>query len=84
MEKITRENIETHLFDYMLEVIGKTRIEILDAYNWRAEFTISRVKYTEFYEYSIKLIMKTLHISKNKAIVAFERFWKQYGVRLKG
>jgi hypothetical protein len=83
MEKVTRDNIEQHLFDFELELMGKTRVNLVDAYRWKFEFTMTRAQYMEFHGYAIKLIMKTLRISKNKALVAFERYWKEFGVRIK-
>lgn len=83
MAKVTRENIEDSIFSYMLETMGKTSLELVDAYNWRFEFTMTREQYIEFKKHCVELIMKTLRVSKNKALVAFERFWQQYGVRIK-
>lgn len=84
MKGVNRKNIEEHLFDYLLETIGKTREEaFMDAYDWRNEFTITSDQYWEFRRYTLNVIMETLHCTKRKAIVAFVKFWKQFGVRIK-
>jgi len=84
MEKVTRDNIEDHLFNRMLEVIGKTKVQLIDTYKYRFDFTMTREQYIDYQKYCIKLIMKILRVSKTKATVAFERFWIDYGIRLKG
>ena len=84
MKKVRREDIGKHLFDYQLQMIGKTRIEVLDDDKWYFHFTMTRGQYIEFRKYAVSLMMKTFRCNKNKAIGIFEWYWTQFGVRLKG
>lgn len=84
MTKISRETVGEHLMDYMLAIIGKTRIEMVDSPNYRFEFTMTREQYIVFGEYAIFVLQKTFKFSKRKAISTFEWFYKKFGVRLKG
>ena len=84
MEKVKRENIGEHLFSYQLEIIGKTRIDVIDSPNFHYYFTMSRTQYSEFRDYAIKLMMKTFKCNKNKAISNFNWYWEQFGTKIRG
>lgn len=83
MEKIKRDNIGEHLFDYQLKMIGKTRIDVLDDDKWYFHFTMTREQYVKFRKYAISLMMKTFRKSKSNCICIFEWYWEQFGVRIK-
>lgn len=82
-KKITRKNIGSHLFDYQLEMIGKTRVDIIDDDRWRFNNTMTLKQLEEFKEYSINLLQKTFKYRKQKAVDTFEWFRMQYGIRIK-
>ena len=82
-KKITRKNIGSHLFDYQLEMIGKTRVDIIDDDKWRFNNTMTHKQLEEFTNYSIKLLMKIFKYRKQKAVDTFEWFRMQFGVRIK-
>lgn len=84
MEKVKRENIGEHLFTRQLEIIGKTRIDVIDTDRWHFLFTMSRTQYSEFRDYAIKLMMKTFRCNKNRAIDTFNWYWLQFGVKIRG
>ena len=84
MEKVKRETIGEHLFDYQLKMIGKTRLDVIDQDRWYFCFTMTRVQYEEFKKYAVPLMMKTFKCNKNKALQNFEWYWQMFGVRLKG
>ena len=83
MTKITRENIGAHLFDRQLEMIGKTRVDVIDAYRWRLSFSMTRKQYIDFHTYAVKLMMKTFRCPKSKALGIFEWYWAQFGMKIK-
>lgn len=83
MEKIRRENIGEHLFDYQLKMIGKTRVNVIDDDRWHIHFTMTREQYGQFKRYAVSLMMKTFRCNKNKALNIFEWYWQQFGVRIK-
>lgn len=83
-KKITRSNIGDHLFDKQLEMVGKTRVDIIDDDRWRFNITMTRDQYWEFRAYAIKLLMKTFRVTKPKATKNFEWFIEMFGLRLKG
>lgn len=82
MHKVRRENIGEHLFDHQLQMIGKTRIDIVDNDRWRFNFTMTRAQYMEFHKYAISMMMKTFRCTKRKALGTFEWYWQQFGVRI--
>ena len=82
-KKIRRENIADHLFINQLEIMGKTKLEVLDTDRWKFLFTITRIQYTDFRDYAISLIMKIFRCNKNKAIGIFNWYWEQFGVKIR-
>lgn len=83
MEKVKRENIGEHLFDYQLKMIGKIRMNVVDDDKWYSHFTMTRNQYIEFRKYAVSLMMKTFRCNKNKALSIFEWYWQQFGVKIK-
>ena len=83
MEKVKRENIGEHLFDYQLQMIGKTRMDVVDDDRWYFHFTITRAQYGGFKGYAVPLMMKTFRCPKRKALEIFEWYWQQFGLRIK-
>jgi len=83
LKKIKRETVGEHLFDKQLEIIGATRISVVDFDNWRVRFPIKRDEYDAFRKYSIKLMMKTFRCNKTKAIANFEWYWSQFSVKIR-
>lgn len=84
MSKISRETAGEHLMDYMLAIIGKSRMDIIDSPNYRFDFTITREQQIIFGEYSIFVLQKTFKFRREKAVKTFNWFWKNFGVRVKG
>ena len=82
-DRITRENIGEHLFDYQLNMIGKTRIEVLDSPNWRFDFTMTGVQLIDLMLYAIPLLQKTFRFNRKKALSTFEWWRVQFGIRIK-
>jgi hypothetical protein len=83
MEKVKRENIGDHLFTFELDIIGKTRLDIIDDDRWFYHFTMTREQYIIFKDYAVSLMMKTFRCNKNKALQNFEWYWQMFGVRIK-
>ena len=83
LKKIKRETVGEHLFDKQLEIIGATRLTIIDDDLWRSHYPIKREEYSAFRDYAIKLMMKTFRCNKNKAIANFNWYWEQFGVKIK-
>jgi hypothetical protein len=84
VEKPSRETIGEHLMDYMLAIIGKTRMDMIDSPNYRFEFTLTREQQIVFGEYAIFVLQKTFKFNKKKAVDTFKWFWDKFGVRIKG
>lgn len=83
MKKIKRDNIFEYLLDYQLSIIGKNRVNLIDSYNWKFDFTMTHEQYNEFERSSIKLLQRVFKFRKEKAVNNFKWFWLNYGVRLK-
>lgn len=83
MEKVKRENIGQHLFEYQLKMIGKDLTSLIDDDRWSFHFTMTRGQYIEFRKYAVSLMMKTFRCTKPKALNIFEWYWQQFGVRIR-
>ena len=81
--KITRENIERHLLEYQLSLVGKTIMDTLDDDQWYFNITITREKFTEFEKYAIKLIKKVFKCNTSRAKKTFDWFNLNLGLRIK-
>jgi len=82
MLKITRENIGSHLLDYQLTLLGKTRVDMIDDDKWRIHWVITFEQYCQFHDYTIPLIKKVFHCNRVKAEHTFSWFFGQFGVKL--
>jgi hypothetical protein len=80
--KISRENLAEHLFEKMIEIIGKTVQEAINNKNWRNEWCMTHEQYIAFEKYAIPLIKKVLKCSKTKAIKAFDWYRLSFGISI--
>ena len=83
MNKITRETIASHLLDYQLTLIGKTRVNLLDDDKWRSHWTITFEKDVQFRDYAVPLIKKVFHCNRGKAEHTLHWFKEQFGLKVK-
>lgn len=81
--KVTRENIERHLLEYQLSLVGKTIMDTLDDDQWYFNITITREKFAEFEKYAIKLIKKVFRCNTSRAKKTFDFFNLNLGLRIK-
>lgn len=81
--KISRNNIGEHLFDYQLQLIGKTRVDVIDDDRWRFNFTMTRQQMEDFRRYSIPLMQKVFKFNRKKAEDCFLWWNQMFGVRIK-
>jgi len=84
LEKVTRENISSHLLTYQLNIVGKTKADIIDFDRWRFDWTITREQYKKFRGYAIPLLRKTFKCNRIKAEDAFNSFFQKFGLRIRG
>ena len=80
---INRMNIGQHLLDKELEIVGKTKEDLINDDRWRFNFTITNDQLWEFRRYSIFTLQKVFKINRKKAEDNFEWWWKMFGVRIK-
>jgi len=78
-----REKIGYELFDFMLELIGKTRVNVLDEEHWRRKWSLTRNQYDILRDHSIKECKKVFKYRREKAIATFEWFYKEFGLKIK-
>jgi hypothetical protein len=84
MEKLTRENLASHLVDYELNMVGKTRLEAIDDDRWYFNFTMTREQADAFKLYAVKLIRKIYKCNKLRGEKWYDEFDMIYGLRVKG
>ena len=80
--KITRENIQTHLIEYQLNMIGKTILDVKEDEEWYYNNTFTQQQYELFRAYAVPLIKKTFKCNTKKAEQTFDWFNLSYGLRL--
>lgn len=83
MNKVTRDNIGSHLLDYQLKIIGKTFVDMVDDDRWRFNFTLTTTEYRSFRKYALLLIKKTFRCNSSKAKDTFDWFYMNFGLRIK-
>jgi hypothetical protein len=83
IQRINRKNIISHLLEFQLALAGKKITDMMDAHNWRFEFTITNDQLGQFRNYSVPLLKKIFRFNKIKAEETFEWFWKNFGLRIK-
>ena len=78
-----RETIADDLLFKMMEV-GKIEPSAMEDPYWKFNNPLTRAQYSKFKEEGVFLIQKALKINKRKAITAFNWWYRNFGVRLKG
>jgi hypothetical protein len=82
MEKVTRDNITTHLIDFQLKIIGKTIFDIKDDPEWYHNNTLTVEQIADFNVYALPLIKKVFKCNSNKAKDILGWFDLGYGLRV--
>ena len=83
MTNSKRENIAENLLKKMLQYNSLSMEETLNPL-YRFNNTLTREQYSQFKEEGIEMIQKALKINKRKAISAFNWFYNNFGLRIKG
>ena len=84
MNSPNRMTIGEHLFEYELNIIGKTKIDVIDDDRFFFNNTLTREQYGKFKEYAIPLLQKIFKCRKSKAEGIFQWFYTTFGLRIKG
>lgn len=82
-EPITRINIQKHLIEYQLNMIGKTIEEAQELEDWYTKWTMTSKQHELFKAYAIPLLKKVFKFNKQKAESTFAWFDLGYGLRIK-
>lgn len=82
MGKITRENIAEHLFEYQLNLIGKTVKDAIQVHDWKNYWKYTQEDEDKMLKYAIPLIKKVFKCNKNKALSTYEFFRANFGLRI--
>jgi len=82
MEKITRDNITSHLIDFQLKMIGKTKDDVKDDPEWYFNNTLTREQLADFNVYALPLIKKVFKCNTNKAKEILGMFDLNFGLRV--
>ena len=80
---INRTNIQTHLIEYQLNMIGKTIEEAQQLEDWYHQWTMTSKQHELFKSYAIPLLRKIFKFNKGKAEETFQWFDLGYGLRIK-
>ena len=80
---INRTNINDHLIEYQLNMVGKTLEDAKKDEMWFHNFTMTTSQHNMFKSYAIPLLRKIFKFNKAKAEQTFQRFDLGYGLRIK-
>ena len=81
--KITRDNINKHLVEYELEMVGKTLMHTFIDDKWYFNITMTREQHVQFKAYAVALIRKTFKCNKVNGETRFNAFNEALGLRIK-
>ena len=81
--KITRDNINRHLVEYELAMVGKTIMDTFNDDRWYFNITMTREQFIEFKLYAVRLIRKTFKCNKHNGELRFDVFNHALGLRIK-
>jgi len=82
MEKVTRDNIVTHLCSIQLKMIGKTIEDVKDDPEWYHNNTFTVEQLRDFDVYAFPLIKKVFKCNSNKAKQILAEFDLYWGLRI--
>jgi hypothetical protein len=80
---INRTNINDHLIEYQLNMVGKTIEDAKQDEMWFHNFTMTSQQHEMFKCYAIPLLRKVFKFNKGKAEETFQWFDLGYGLRIK-
>jgi len=80
---INRTNINDHLIEYQLNMVGKTIEDAKKDEMWFHNFTMTSQQHELFKCYAIPLLRKVFKFNKGKAEQTFQWFDLGYGLRIK-
>jgi hypothetical protein len=80
---INRTNIQDHLIEYQLNMVGKTIDDAKKDEMWYHNITMTSKQQEVFKSYAIPLLRKVFKFNKQKAENTFSWFNLQYGLRIK-
>lgn len=80
---INRTNINDHLIEYQLNMVGKTIEDAKKDEMWFHNFTMTTQQHELFKCYAIPLLRKVFKFNKGKAEQTFQWFDLGYGLRIK-
>jgi hypothetical protein len=81
--KITRDNINKHLVEYELAMVGKTLMNTFIDDKWYFNITMTREQHMQFKLYAVALIRKTFKCNKVNGEARFDVFNLALGLRIK-
>lgn len=80
---INRTNIQEHLIEYQLNMVGKTIEDAKKDEMWYYNTTMTSKQQEVFKSYAIPLLRKVFKFNKQKAENTFDWFNLQFGLRIK-
>jgi hypothetical protein len=80
---VTRLNIQEHLVEYQLNMVGKTIEDAKKDDMWYYNTTMTSKQFELFKSYAIPLLRKIFKFNKRKAEQTFDWFNLGYGLRIK-
>jgi len=80
--RVNRENIGEHLVEYQLNMVGKTKMVMIDDDFWRLNNPMTKKQLIEFREYAIPLLQKVFHFNKRRAEETFAFIRKEFGLHI--
>jgi hypothetical protein len=82
-EPVNRLNVQDHLIEYQLNMVGKTIEDAKKDELWYYNITMTSKQFEVFKSYAIPLLRKIFKFNKRKAEQTFDWFNLSYGLRIK-
>ncbi len=82
MEKVTRDNLVTHLVTVQLKMIGKTIDDVKDDAQWFHNNTLTVEQIADFNVYALPVIKKAYKCNSNRAKRILAEFELGWGLRV--
>lgn len=80
---VNRTNIQEHLLEYQLNMVGRTIEDAKKLDDWYTKWTMTTKQHELFKSYAIPLLRKIFKFNKTKAESTFAWFDLAYGLRIK-
>lgn len=82
-DKPRRETMIPHLLEYQFKQIGKTMVDTVKEDKWYYNWTVTSEQRRDFHHYAVPMIKKIFRCNTSKALITYEWFIDNFGLKVK-